>query len=202
MRNRSSSSSPCAGCFLRRATSCPPFFSITRIEAVFPGSVVRSTMVRPVRRASGKSAPRAAVARPSRLRHGTTAYPIWPRQVGGRALVPCCHLSSILPQKPLFQIQRRKLGRRFRKLPSGNWISAPRASGSSRDAMKPSGSKEIACSSSVAASGRVVRGDHPVSSAARYAARYSNEGVTRCIQRYFSMKASISSARMSGKAAL
>ena len=57
----------------RRSTNCRPFFSITRIEAVFPGSVVRSAKVKPVRRASGNSAPRAAVARPSRLRHGTTA---------------------------------------------------------------------------------------------------------------------------------
>ena len=167
MRN-SWSSPPSCGCGLvRRSTSCPPFFSITRIEAVFPGSVVRSTKVKPVRRASGKRAPRPAVARPSRLRHGTTVYPICPRQVGGRALVPCCHLNSILPQKPSCQIQRRKLGRRFTKLPSGNWISRPRASGSSRDAMKPPRSKEIARNSSVAASGRVVRGDQPVSSAAQ-----------------------------------
>jgi hypothetical protein len=38
--------------------------------------------------------------------HGTTLYPVWPRQCGGSAVVPSCHRNEMLPQNAPSHIHR------------------------------------------------------------------------------------------------
>ena len=111
------------------SNSSPPFASIARCDARFSGSVVISTNGKPTSFASARISLKAFVAYPFRCFHGTTEYPMWPRHVGGSAVVPCCHLRPIFPANSPSHIQRRISGSLGTTEPSGRVIGGPSLQG-------------------------------------------------------------------------
>ena len=147
------------------SNSSPQFASITRCDARFSGSVVISTNGKPTSFASVRISLKAFVAYPFRCFHGTTEYPMWPRHVGGSAVVLCCHLRPIFPANSPSHIQRRIPGNLGTTEPSGKVIGGPFASGASILARKAPALARIISSSSSAAAGRELSHDQPCSRA-------------------------------------
>lgn len=154
IRKRRYSASPYSADLWNRSISSPPFASITRCDAMLSASLVRSTYGSPSPLACGSSHCNARVAYPRRRFHGTTEYPMCPRQYGGRSVVPGCQRKPIAPQNSPSHIHCEYPGRRGTVEPSGRITGGPLASRSICSERKCVGSFAIRANSSTAACGR------------------------------------------------
>ena len=159
IRKRRLSAPPYAADLWNRSITSPPFASIARWDAMLSASVVSSTYASPSSLACGSSNCKARVAYPRRRFHGTTEYPMCPRQYGGSSVVPGCQRKPIAPQNSPSHIHREYPGRRDTVEPSGRVTGGPLASRSTCSERKRAGFCAIRASSSRPACGRRLSGD-------------------------------------------